>query len=242
MRRWLEVFVLGFSETRSLTHPYLVRELQPSIWLLADAPRRSGAYRRSELVAWNHEQDAVMNAIRQAAQDRIALCVMATDRTQAQIEKDRYKQLGFRFIGTEPLFVVDLNAGTPPPQRADIVRVTSQEEADRVKKAARSRQITAADLVSPTPTVRLYAAFDGENALGWVRSVTTHPDRAWVSNLYVHNEARGLGIGRSLMATMLADDVRHGIQQSVLLASGAGARLYPHLGYTQQGILCIFTQ
>jgi len=242
MRRWLEVFVLGFSETRSLTHPYLAREIQPSIWLLSDAPRRSGPYRRSELVAWEQEPDAVMNAIRQAGQDRVALCVMTTDRAQAQIEKDRYKQLGFRFNGTEPLFIADLNTGTPPPQRAEIVRVTSEQGADRVKKAARSRQITAADLVSPAPSVRLYAAFDGEDALGWVRSVTTHPDRAWVSNLYVRNEARGQGIGRSLMATMLADDAKHGIQQSVLLASGAGARLYPHLGYTQQGILCIFTQ
>lgn len=31
MQRWLEAFVMGFSETRSLRHPYIVREIRPSI-------------------------------------------------------------------------------------------------------------------------------------------------------------------------------------------------------------------
>ncbi|MCW3100228.1 MAG: hypothetical protein JWL77_5846 [Chthonomonadaceae bacterium] len=46
MRGWLEAFVRGFSETRSLTHPYTVQEIRPSIWLLSDAMRRiRGTYR-----------------------------------------------------------------------------------------------------------------------------------------------------------------------------------------------------
>ena len=243
MRRWLEAFVRGFSETRSLTHPYTVQEIQPSIWLLADAPRRSGPYRKSEVIAWNQEPETVMNALHNAGLGRVSLCVMTADKEQALIEKERYKKLGFRFARSEPLFVADLNVWSPPSGlRTDVVRVISPDMAEKIKKAARSRQISPADLASPEPKVRLYAAFDGETPVGWVRSVITHPGRAWVSNLYVCVEARGQGIGRSLMATMLADDIRHDIHESVLLASGAGARLYPHVGYTVQGILAIFTR
>jgi GNAT superfamily N-acetyltransferase len=243
MRRWLEAFVTGFSETRSLTHPYTVREIRPSIWLLADAPRRSGPYRKSELVVWNQEMETVMDALQEAGDRRVSLSVMAADTECFLAEKARYKGLGFRSVGSEPLFVADLSVWTPPSSlHADIVRVASQDQADRIRKAARGRQISPAELASSTPAVRLYAAFHGETPVGWVHSVTTHLDCAWVSNLFVCAEARGQGIGRSLMATMLTDDIRHGIRESVLLASGAGARLYPHLGYAEQGILGIFTR
>lgn len=243
MRRWLETFVTGFSATRSLTHPYLVREIRPSIWLLADAPRRSGPYRKSELVVWEQEPETVMEVLQEVGEGRVSLSVMSADRERFLAEKARYKGLGFRSVGSEPLFVADLRIWTPPASlRTDIVRVTTSDQADRIGKAARSRQISPEELASPTPSIRLYAAFAGETPVGWVHSVTTYPGSAWVSNLFVCAEARGQGIGRSLMAAMLSDDIRHGIQESVLLASGDGARLYPHLGYAEQGILGIFVR
>jgi len=44
IRRRPETFGGGFSETRSLTHPYLVKEIHPSIWMLDEATRRAGTY------------------------------------------------------------------------------------------------------------------------------------------------------------------------------------------------------
>jgi len=240
-RRWLEAFVAGFSETRSLTHPYNAAEIYPSIWLLSDAPRRSGPYRKSEYIAFGHMPEVVMRAIRASGSSRINLCIMSADQAGARIEKERYKQLGFRYLGAEPLFVADLGAYTPPSPCFDIRRVTTRSDADRIRTAARGRQISAANLASSTPKVRLYSAFAGDTPLGWVRSVTTHGDRAWVSNLFVRSESRGQGIGRSLITCMQQDDVRHGIRYSVLLASSAGARLYPHVGYVERGVLTMFT-
>jgi hypothetical protein len=39
---------------------------------------------------------------------------------------------------------------------------------------------------------------------------------------------------------MLQDDLKHGVNNSVLLASGAGSRLYPHVGYERIGSLLLF--
>jgi len=51
---------------------------------------------------------------------------------------------------------------------------------------------------------------------------------------------RRQGIGAALMNAMLRDDKEHGSQASVLLASHAGAMLYPQLGYEKIGELLLF--
>ena len=43
-----------------------------------------------------------------------------------------------------------------------------------------------------------------------------------------------------MLAKMLRDDRAAGVRQSVLLASKAGALLYPHVGYEQIATLFIF--
>jgi predicted acetyltransferase len=53
---------------------------------------------------------------------------------------------------------------------------------------------------------------------------------------------RRRGIGTALLAKMLRDDRAHGARQSVLLASHAGALLYPHVGYEQIGMLLMFVR
>src|SRR5207244_7275352 len=88
--------------------------------------------------------------------------------------------------------------------------------------------------------IRLYGAFDNETPVGWVRSVSTHSDCNWVSNLFVHPDYRRRGIGKSLMSAMLNEDASYGVEYSALLASQTGALLYPHLGYEQQGLLLVF--
>jgi hypothetical protein len=43
------------------------------------------------------------------------------------------------------------------------------------------------------------------------------------------------------MGAMLTDEARGGVMWSVLLASLTGARLYPHLGYEERGLLLVFS-
>jgi L-amino acid N-acyltransferase YncA len=86
---------------------------------------------------------------------------------------------------------------------------------------------------------RKFCVWDAVQDYGWVTSVP-YNDHAWVSSLYVHSKHRGKGFGRSLMSKLLQSDRENGVKQSVLLASSDGARLYPHLGYQQIGILQMF--
>ena len=46
----IEVFVKGFTFTRSLTHPYLGERIG-SLWVMRDAPRKNNRYRSEEWVA-----------------------------------------------------------------------------------------------------------------------------------------------------------------------------------------------
>jgi len=229
MRRSLEAFVRGFSTTRSLTHPYEVREIGPMVWLLSDAPRAHGAPRNSEVVAYNTPPQVLANVLRVANVGRHALCVMldtpAPSREVAQIYKDN----GYRLLNREPLFVLDLARRHRFPSDT-MRRVVEPQEAKRIATAARGRQVQAEHLIDGDVPIRLYAAFCDGEPIGWCRSVRTHDDCAWVSNLFVQPNHRGRGVGRGLMTAMLDEDERFGIRSSVLLASKTGTRLYPPWG------------
>ena len=45
----IEVFARGFCFTRSFTHPYLAERIG-KIWVVRDAPRKRGDYRREEWI------------------------------------------------------------------------------------------------------------------------------------------------------------------------------------------------
>lgn len=64
---------------------------------------------------------------------------------------------------------------------------------------------------------------------------------AWVADLNVLPASRRRGYGGALMRTLLADDARLGVRTRVLLASGAGAKLYPLLGHERIGPLQLFS-
>jgi hypothetical protein len=50
--RAISVFVHRYCFTRSMTHPYIAEEVG-SLWVMRDAPRRSGNYRTEEWIAHN---------------------------------------------------------------------------------------------------------------------------------------------------------------------------------------------
>ena len=59
--------------------------------------------------------------------------------------------------------------------------------------------------------------------------------------MFVEPDFRRRGIGKSLLLRMLRDDRAAGATLSVLLASHAGALLYPTVGYQEIGKLLLFT-
>jgi GNAT superfamily N-acetyltransferase len=235
----LQAFLRGFSATRSLTHPYPVRPVSPAIWVLADAPRARGAARKSEVIVYGAGPEETAETIRREAIGHHMLCILLASPEGADATRDLYKRRGYRFAGGVPLFVLPIDRRIPY-DAYPVRRVRQQAEADAIGKAARARQLLPEHLNEADAPIRLYGAFEDETPIGWVSSVATASDANWVANLFVHPAYRRRGIGKSLMSAMLTEDARYGVAYSALLASQAGALLYPHLGYEQHGVLLLF--
>jgi len=240
IERRLQTCLHGFSATRSMTHPYLVRQMRPSIWVLADAPRTRGSTRNAEVIVYGAGPEETLETIQREAIGRHALCVLIEAPEAADATRDSYKRQGYRFVGGEAIFIL------PIDQRVDcapfpVRRVRQKADAEAIGKAARRRQLLPEHLNETDAPIRLYAAFDNETPVGWVSSVRAGSGCNWVANLFVHPDYRRRGIGKSLMSAMLNEDAVYGAEYSALLASKTGALLYPHLGYEQHGTLLIFT-
>jgi GNAT superfamily N-acetyltransferase len=239
VERALEVFVGGFCAVKSATHPYEYSQVN-DIWYMRDAERRNSKdYRKEEWVAYGVPPAKVDAAARRGTRGRFFACAVRAMSEPQRPLRDGYKQLGYRLLSTEPLFVHRLKR--IPRLSADAVaiqRVLTAELAARLGKASRTQPIAAEDLASSAP-FRQYVALDGEQAVGWVRSVDV-ADSTWCSNMYVSPAYRRRGIGSALLCQMLRDDRRRKAERSVLLSSHAGALLYPRVGYEQIGLLYIF--
>jgi GNAT superfamily N-acetyltransferase len=151
-----------------------------------------------------------------------------------------YKAHGYRSLLSEEFFVHD--SGSVPSIRSapPVRRVTTIDVSDRIKRERRNKKaIRDVDLDCDEPEHRLYAVMRGRQAMGWVGSVP-FGNASWIADLYVLPEFRGKGYGSALMSEVTLDDRRLGVYSSVLLASAAGARLYPHIGYRHIGTLQLF--
>jgi GNAT superfamily N-acetyltransferase len=233
----MESFVRGIAFTRSMTHLYESVQLQERIWLVRDAPRKSGGYRTAEVAVYEQRPDEVVEIIRRVVTGKYFLCAFAKNASETASLAQEYRRHGYRLMRREPFFVAE--SALAPRYDGPIRRILDWNDANRVNIAARSKQIRQSDLTSEDAPLRLYAAFDGELPVGWARCIRTHHDCEWVSSVFVQECYRGNGLGRALISTLLAEDTKYGISRSVLLASQAGARLYPHVGYSQIGILLV---
>lgn len=87
----------------------------------------------------------------------------------------------------------------------------------------------------------LLAAFDDERLVGTVQIVTAmppnQPHRAEIAKLLVHRDARGKGVGQSLMEAVERFAAEAGKTLLVLdtVTGAAGDRLYTRLGWTRVG-------
>ena len=240
LERALDCFCAGFSYTRSQTHKCVVDRTRLGR-RMHDAPRKNGKYRIEEFVTTCLDANEVSADIASLKAERFVVSAVRPVGTPEKPVKQSFLNAGFRTLRSEPLMVRQLlNRPSVVPSPYRVARVESVPEVDAIAEFSRTRQILDADLHSDNPNLRLFAAWDGEHPAGWVRSVRADKDATWVSNLFVQPDYRRNGIGSALMTSMLQDDFDQGFEWSVLLASTAGAQLYPNLGYHQIGILTMF--
>lgn len=232
------VFLTGFSATRSITHGYHVRDLD-RMAVMEDAPRKRGGYRTSEYVAVNLDPPTIVATCKLDAERKYAIAAIYPGVGPFADIESEFRELGCRLITREPMFI---QRGLPAPHRVgvDVRRVREAAEVVKINQTARSKQLKPSELRLPDPMIRLFAAWVDGEPVGWVRSVRSLETATWVSNLWVNPDFRRQGIGGALMTTMLYDDRELGFEVSVLLASHAGAMLYPQLGYERIGTLLLY--
>jgi GNAT superfamily N-acetyltransferase len=119
-----------------------------------------------------------------------------------------------------------------------IERVQTAEQAARLSRANRSRPVQPEYFLPHSP-MRQYMARIDDEVVGWVRSIQVE-DATWCDNMVVLPAFRRRGIASAMLSRMLNDDRDWGSRTAVLLASHAGARLYPVVGYQQIGTLLSF--
>jgi GNAT superfamily N-acetyltransferase len=153
--------------------------------------------------------------------------------------RQEFRALNYRLMATESLMLHRLAALAPVAQPYPVVQITTAAQAQLLAQAAGSRQILPKHLTADPAPMRQYMALDGETPVGWVGSVVVG-DCAWCTNMFVVPSHRRQGIARVLLTRMLADDKTTGAQANILLASHAGAKLYPAVGYETIGKLLMF--
>ncbi|MGI8922427.1 MAG: GNAT family N-acetyltransferase [Fimbriimonadales bacterium] len=235
--RAVEVFVHGFCFGRSIKHPYEAEKIA-GLWVLRDAPGAKKP-RKTEVIAHGIAPEMVFSKIADSVPEWHFVCHMYGPEESGDKIRSAYKGAGYRAIATEWTFGHDLRNIPEVVIDPPVKRVLDPADADRIAKAARGRQIRDEDLVADQPKQRLYAVMDSSTVFGWVSSIPVG-DAAWVANLFVDKKHRGRGLGRALMSKLLLDDSEEGLTASYLLASTAGARLYPHLGYERIGTMQVF--
>jgi GNAT superfamily N-acetyltransferase len=239
----IEVFVRGFCFMRSFTHPYFAERMD-GLWVLRDGPTEPGKTRwdprKIEVITHGLPAREVARRIERA---RLGWhFVFEVHERDEDFKKIRaaFKEQGYRALGTEWLFAMRLDEAPRLESDPPVRRVTTPEEAERIRIARRGRKaIRDRDVEAANPEQRLYAVIDDKGVYGWVSSVS-FGRRAWVADLFVFEKHRGKGFGGALMSALLQDDKEHGVEESVLVASSDGARLYPHLGYEMLGTLQVF--
>ncbi len=235
----IHVFVHGFCFTHSFTHPYLVEQVEP-LWVMRDAPRRSGSYRSEEWVATNLAADEIDRLVHSHNRGPYRISYICGLGDSQNPLRAGFKSLGYRLGSTEVLMIHRLTQIPLLDAPAVIERVQTTEQAVRLAHVNRTRPVLPEHFLPDSP-LRQYIAMSDDEVVGWVRSIRVG-NATWCADMFVSPAFRRRGIARAMLIRMLSDDRANGSQTSVLLAGHTGARLYPVVGYEPIGTLLLFTQ
>jgi GNAT superfamily N-acetyltransferase len=75
-----------------------------------------------------------------------------------------------------------------------------------------------------------FAALLGDRQVGFARVVTDQATFAWICDVFVDEAVRGRGVGKRLMAAVLADPRLRGLKRT-LLATDTAATFYADMGF-----------
>jgi len=233
----IEIFTRAFARTRSRTYPCSATKIG-DFTVIHDDPYRLKA-RASEIVSQNLDPLRHIAVGSQMECPRWFSSLFLTPEQEAT-NLPRFKEAGFKRIRIEPLFMLDPKEALLSDYSM-VHRIQDLDTAELCRKARKGRQAILPEELEPDDSpVRLYAVIDGQTVLGWGSSFKVGNIGHWVADVFVVPEARRKGLGQAIMSAILADDARLGSPMSVLLASNAGSRLYPHLGYQSPANLHIF--
>lgn len=238
-----EVFASGFTFTRNRTHPYLSAKVAPTVWRLHDGARKRGDYRSEEIVGLDVTPTEIADIAQTVAQSKYKICYLLPDGADDTPVRGEFKQLGFRLMATEDMMVHSLQALPEVASPTRVVRMETDKQAQVFAKTTQSKILPREQWHGANAPLRQYLAYadeEGENPVGWVGSVRAN-GAAWCTQMFVNPAFRRRGIASALLAQMLTDDKAHGASANVLLASHAGSKLYPTVGYARLGTLYLYT-
>lgn len=227
--RAAHVFAEAYAGIKSRTHPYLARRVG-ELWVLEDAPRKKP--RRVEVVGVAQDPDHVVETLRQAGVGKHFFSDICPPEVDMFRRRDQVKRLGYRTVVTERMYVHRLEEIPVIKSSPPVCLAMTEDDFDRIPQRSSQKR----------PWYgygRQYTVSHPTRAIGFVRSVPVGED-AWVHDLYVQEAYRRQGYGSALMSRLLRDDKAAGVRNSVLLASTAGSKLYPLLGYELVGVLQVF--
>lgn len=235
----IQVFIDGFTFTRSFTHPFVAERFGP-LQVVRDAPRKRAAdYRTEEWIACGPPPAEVHRLVTRHHRGQFAICELIPADVDPAPIRAAYKKLGYRLRATEALMSHGLKRIPVRRSPAEVARVLTAGAAEALNRAAGRRQLLPEHLHADAP-IRSYAAVRDGKVVGWVSSIF-RPAGTWCANMYVQPKHRRQGIASALLAVMLRDDRRAGAPVSVLTASHAGAKLYETLGYRRLGDLLLYS-
>lgn len=212
---------------KSEIYPY-VPERVGGMWVMRDRPLRKRE-RKIEVVSQGLSPAETVRLIGEAGLGWHFVVTVHPSGEELAASRSAFKALGYRALSTEWIFEHDM-VSIPVFESALPVRLveTAAQLEDVKQVASQPRKLMA--------NTRLFGIWDSERDYGWVRGVP-QDGAFWAYDLYVYEAFRRQGFGRALMSRFLQEARSQGFESSALIASTAGARLYPHLGFREIGTL-----
>jgi GNAT superfamily N-acetyltransferase len=243
MPQAIDVVCNALALIHSITAPSEIVRHGP-LWIMRDVNAKPGKARTEELFTWGVSPDEAVRAVKDyAPRGRYALLPYVKPNDDFDAVRSAYKALGYRALSTETLFVCPLANRKPVISAWESHRVKDMDEMKRVSKEVfgrATRKLRPQDLTDARPVMRMYYAEAEGRAVSVARSVMPRRGVTWMHDVRTVQSHRRRGIATALLRQVLDDDAALGSKHSVLLASTAGAYLYPLLGYQLRAILQLY--